>query len=330
MIDYSTYNTKNPFMRPVIEGRGVPNVIKKYSEHVYSLIIDELKDNNISPIILDIVENNVSINRLSIYIEDNKESNKIYAYSQFGTYTPLKGMENPKIIIQFNFKEYSQSNLKRVILHELLHIYEIYNRMSRGVKKDLQWGANNILTTIRNNHNDHFIQYLVYMIYLSFDHEINARTSEVYAILMELNTKDKNLLKNELSNTSAWMYKDSLNSFDYKKHKIDYNKLLEFFIEFNTMVLKKYKTNFNIYKVPVTDRDCLIILKNWSRLFRQKSLYFEKKLIKVIDEVIDDVKMNESAYVYIDDSKEFAQKYVTKFDKLLDRNYKINKLFREE
>jgi hypothetical protein len=60
-------------------------------------------------------------------------------------------------------------DLKRVITHELLHIYEIFNRIIKGSKKDLQWALSKNLMNIRDKYKSKFIQDFIYLIYLSLD-----------------------------------------------------------------------------------------------------------------------------------------------------------------
>ena len=74
------------------------------------------------------------------------------------------------------------------------------------------------------------------------------------------------------------------------------------------------------------------LLKKWTILFKKKSKYFEKKLNKVVLEVITDSKLIESAYIDIDDkilSSNITDKYVLKFDKYLLRESKINDILRQ-
>ena len=192
-----------------------------------------------------------------------------------------------------------------------------------------------ILQNIRNKYKSKFIKEFIFTIYLSLDHEINARVAETHSILMGNKTNDINVLNSQLKKTSAYNYMMDLSSFDKNVYNVDYNEVLSFFTEFNTMVDGKYKNisnKFNLYKIPNNDNDCKELLKKWTILFKKKSKYFEKKLNKVVLEVITDSKLIESAYIDIDDkilSSNITDKYVLKFDKYLLRESKINDILRQ-
>lgn len=329
MIDFSTYTTEDPFMispkNQLFESRGIPNILKEMSEIISSDIIG---NENKFQKIYDFEKNNF-ISSISVEIKYHSDK-EIYATSEFGIYTPVgKRLKGSKISIWMDIQNYDKIDLKRVITHELLHIYEVYNRIIGGSKKDLQWQLNNILIKIRGKYKDPFIRDLCYLIYLSMDQEINARVSETYSILIENKTINKDILIDKLKLTSAWKYSEYLTTFDYKIKTIDYRELIKFFTELNTLVRSKFKEiNFNIYKIPNSEKECKEVLKGWIVLFRKKGKYFQHKLMKIIDEVINDVKMIESSYIQYDESKRLSKKYIFKYDRFLERNSKLLKLLR--
>lgn len=328
MIDYNNYKTDDPFRSVnydlLFESRGIPNILKTISK-------DILKD---------IISSNLPFSKIyhydleklnaDILIDVKSSLNKeIYATSQFGIYTPLgKKLKNCVITIWLN-KDYSEFDLERVITHELLHIYEVYNRIIGGSKKDLQWRLINILHKIRGKYNNKLIKDLCYLIYLSTDQEINARVAETYSILIENKTINRDVLLNKLKLTSGWKYSEYLIDFDYKKYDIDYNELSKFIVELNTSIKDKFNNiNFNIYRIPNSEKECRDILKAWSSLFKKKGIYFQSKLSKIIDEVINDVKMIESAHIEYNEDNILSDKYILKYDIFLERNSKLLKILR--
>ena len=81
-----------------------------------------------------------------------------------------------------------------------------------------------------------------------------------------------------------------IKNFDYNKYNINYDKCLEFFTELNQNIKPKLINKFNMFEIPKNNTDINNILKEYKKLFYKKSIYFENKLIKVIDEVVKDVK----------------------------------------
>ena len=116
-----------------------------------------------------------------------------------------------------------------------------------------------------------------------------------------------------------------LKNFKPDYNNIDYDNLIEFLTDFNLEVILKYKNtlNFGIYKLPKSEDDCKGILKKWCYLFRKKSKYFEDKLLKVVDEVIDDTNLDNSSYI-----SKVGEKYILKYDISIERDVKINKILR--
>lgn len=327
MIDYSQYTSEDPFRKvnfdSIYESKGIPNLLKSLSIRISNDIIGNEEKFTKSYNIEDSMFN-VSF---TVSIFDVKRRD-IYANSNFGIFSSNK-MKNSNINIYLDISNYEKIDLKRVITHELLHIYEIFNRIKGKSKKDLQWGLSKILMSIRNKYSSSFIKDFIYLIYLSLDHEIGARVSETYTILMELRTFDKSILENELKKTTGWKYSNDLLNFNDKLYQIDYNEFLEFLIELNTLMNSKYKNlNFNIYKIPNSTNDCKEIIKGWKSIFQKKGKDLQSKLLKIVEEVMADVKMIESSYMELDNSLIGTGKtpYVLKFDKYLERESKINKI----
>lgn len=325
IINYSEYRSQY-FEDPIsnrklkeeinllFESKGIPNILKGLCDS----ILEEISNGSV------LISRDYDFDKFktNIYIEIKPHSKKtIYAVSEFGIFTPIGNrLKEVKITIFLDKDNYDIIELKSVITHELLHIYEVYNRIINKTKKDIQWQLNNTLLKIRNKYDDDFINDFSYLIYLSMDQEINARVSETYTILIDQKNYDRDILINSLKLTNSWKYSEYLINFSLDKYNIDYDKLLNYLIDVNTLMNKKLNNlNFNIYKIPNNIKDCKVILKKWITLFKKKGMKFRSKLIKIIDEVINDVKMIDSAIFYNNKLK---------FDKLLERNSKILKLLR--
>jgi hypothetical protein len=316
-MKYLNYiDTKDPFMKPINEGRGVPNVLKEILDILFKKALESIK--NPSPISMDFSYQNFNVKNLYLSFK-NVKRNEIYAYATFGIYS-LGYLKSPSINIELDFSNFSELDLKRVILHELLHIYEVFNRIKGGTKRDIQWGLGKSLMNIRDKYRgDRFISDLIYLIYISLDHEINSRVCETYIILMELKSSDRKILIEELEKSSAWKYKNYLRDFKTDNYDIDVERLSDFLRDLSQNILKKYSINFNLYKNPSVG--------NWISLFRKKSRYFENKLMKLIDEVVNDIEMISTSYVDIGDGN-LSERYFTRFDPILwelSKNFKRNR-----
>ena len=201
LYDYSKYSTENPYEdRIIFEGKGIPNVLKFFSNKINNSI--DLSKNKL---LFNLDESDFKLKDLKLEII-NQDRADIYAYSRFGSINN-DILENAEIVISFNFNHYLRDELKRVILHELLHVYEIYHRMKNKVGKKIQWDLNNELMKIRNNYvNDNFISNFIYLIYASLDQEIGARVAETYSILIEERSKDKSYLLTIIKKNKSMEY----------------------------------------------------------------------------------------------------------------------------
>lgn len=330
IVDYSEYISINHTqvirdMARVDEGYGVPYILKPISSELFDKIENGIK-NNIYSFKISVDESyttrgdnyNEPITfdfKADIIINVTNENRiDIRATSKYVPFT---------INLKFNTESYNKLELKRVVLHELLHVYEVYFRMKNN-EKSLQWSINSILYDEKFDiyKRDRFIDDLCYHIYLSFNHEIGARVCETYIVLMDIMSDNKGILEG-IKNTSAWIYKDYLKNWNIK-YKIDYELLLEFLIKLNNVILKKFKLNNRIFRIPKDYKDCDKILKEWQVIFKKKSKYFEDKLLKVIDDVIIDVRLINNTIV-----KENNREFIKIKPKDFIRQSRINKLFRD-
>lgn len=301
-FNLNNYNSDNS---PILEGKGVPNSIKrlglKISDDIINYINDEMPLEK-----YNLLGKEVGIKLSNQNIDD------------------IRGLSKPyEIEFKFNFDTFNEENLKRVVYHELLHMYEIIKRISNNSKDKLQWDINNILRRVEIKYNDSFISDLCYLIYQSFDHEINARVSDVHPHLISINTTDKDTLINYLKKTKSWNYKELLQNWKPEFQKANWINLIEFIDDFNSTVLNRYPNlNFNIYKIPNSQEDCKKIINDWVKLFRKKSRYFESKLIKVVDEVIKDIKYNNNSTLV-----ENNNKWSIEVDNFTKRDLKIESIF---
>lgn len=280
-IDYSKYSyITGLYQDPYIyEGKGIPNVLK----WLYKKIFEDLISNN--NITINVDEPDFKLKNLNIYFGNE-------SYSTFGKFKN-NYLENAEISIK---KEYSEKEIKRTIIHELTHIYEIYHRIMNKTDKHLQWDILQLLQfLIKKYNNDQFLKDLSLMIYSSTDVELNATISQIYPYLIDLKTDNKDEIEKELKKTLTWTRLIELKHFNYKDYNVNYDKCIKYFEFLNSNI--KTNQNFNLFKIPENKKDVIDILNNYQKLFKKKTDYLEKKINKVIQEVIIDVKqLNESYF----------------------------------
>jgi len=300
IINYNKYSTDNPFEDNFLfENRGIPQTLKWLVDDIFN----KLKNKTYH--LFDVDESDLKLKNLHVKYH-NKPIKEILARSRFGVFVPdmFRGkitsytLNGASINVYFDFDNFDIKDLKSVILHELLHIYEIYKRYLNKTNKDLQWQVNNQLQKIRNKYtSDEFLKEFIFILYLNFDFEIGARVAETYSILIEERSNDYNKLKGILKSSTAWQYMNDLKEFDYNNFDINIKNSINFFSELNNKISPN--KNFKIFKIPKNEEEVKNILKNYQKTFNKKSDLFKKKLLKIIDEVIIDVDKlnNENSYV---------------------------------
>jgi hypothetical protein len=263
----------------LIESKGIPNWIKyKVNE-----IIQKVEDNK--------YDNVLNVDELDYPL-----------HIQIGHYNI------PQATASFNSKSkifeikintvkcISLEEIKRNLSHELLHIHELNHRIKNNVTKKLQWDLNLNLSKLKSYRSDPFLNFFMTFLYFTLDHEINARISELHTILISEQTKDVKHLKKCIEKTN--IYKNIQDLKIYVNDKTKFNNIknlhIYFFDDLNQInTIQK----FNIFKSPTSINDVKRILKLWDNVFLKKIKKYETKISKVIEEVITDIKIIESAYI---------------------------------
>ena len=326
IIDFTKYNSysSNPKWL-MIEKFGIPNTLKE----LFDIVYDKVKNLNLI-IFINYTSNDIVLKDLVIKI--HKDSNDMYGTSTFG-----KKVDDYLQYCEINIfltSVYDEEIFKKIIMHELLHIYEIFQRIKKCSNKNLQYELNVIIKSIEKKYSSKFIGLFTYLIYLSLDHEINARVAETYILLMNRNSENYSELKEYLEKTISWSYIKLLKNFNFEILDINYLELKNFLIELNSNLKNKLPTiKFNIYDIPKDKSDVIKILKKWTFLFKKKAYVYEEKLTKIILEVMNDTKMNRLSYkkenidFYINNG--YGELYTLIEDNNLKRKSKIFKMLRK-
>lgn len=289
--EYLKYNTDNPYEDSYLyEGRGIPTFLKNEIDNIFNIIKNDLSKQSY---FFNLDYENIKLKNLNIFlIKENRTD--VYGSSTFGELESYF-LVNAKIIIRYN--SFNEKEIKRVLLHELIHIYEIYKRIINKTDKKLQWQSINYLQKIRNKYSeDIFLSNFILMLYISSDHELNAIVGQLYSILIELRTTDNELLNKELKTTKTYKRFLDLQNFNFKNFNINYDKCIEFFKEYHTYLKTISDKNFKLFKTPNNKEDIIILLDRYQKLFNKKSIYLENKISKLINEVINDVNILNESY----------------------------------
>jgi hypothetical protein len=280
IIDYNSSNIWNDYL--LNEGKGIPNILKIISNHIYTHINSDIN----GEFKFSFNYNDFKFKDLTFKLE-NSIIKEIEGFALFGDM--IGGYStNSIIILRLNMNNYIETELSSTILHELVHLYEIFNRIKNKTKKDLSWKINNRLQEISVKYkSDKFLRDFSFLIYLSTDNEINAMVSEVYNILLEERTTDKNILLNKLYETSSYKKMKNLKDFKIEYYKIDLNLTYNFLTEFNNKINQILLQKFNLYNLPQNNE--ISILKSinlYDKLFKNKAIIFEQRLISGANKIL--------------------------------------------
>lgn len=273
------------------ESRGISNFIKKLSTIISGRIFKELENNSNSY--------NIEIPIDFIEIDKIKSLNIKIVMIQRNYHCKFYNNGNSKLndlVLEFDLPNKSDLNyyyLHELIVHELTHLYEYYNIITKEMEFPLYDRIKkSLIKTIKQDDFDIF-SYFRNLVYLSLDNELNARVSQTYQLLSFYKIDDKEKLNNILKTTHIWKKYKEIDNFNPKKYTsdlieilgIDFTKIL--INDFNTE-LKNNSIDFTFIKNVDNEEDIIKYFNNWKKRFRYKLKKHIYKLDKIIDEVILD------------------------------------------
>ena len=168
-----------------------------------------------------------------------------------------------------------------IILHELKHVYDLYNNINQtSFNKVIH--NNGLISYYKNNK---WIVDFLNINYLAFSHEVDARLRMIYDKLSYLKIYDKEILEKEFEKT--YMYKSGLMIKNFDSNNIinntDFKTLLQFTNDFIFNVLKQNKILKN-------KNDLYTFYLNIENKFHDIADKFFIEANKIIDELILDIK----------------------------------------
>jgi hypothetical protein len=268
----------------LIEGKGIPNTVKNVANRIVNgktmFTIDYI-DLKVNDFIVDLNFSNTKYNQANIRI-NNMNGNII---------------DKATLKLDIKIDDLGSSEIKRLLTHEVLHLYEIYQRTQKNnYKVGLEWHVSDILQRIKSKYaiKSQAIYDFTMVLYLAFEHEINARVAETYSVLIETRNDDKKYLYEILRRSNAWNCAEKIENYKPVLLPTDYPIFKDLFNELNSNI--NNTKDFIVYKTVVTDSDVDDILKQYTKYFDKKARNFKRKMIKVITEVIDDINRIEEQY----------------------------------
>jgi len=282
-----------------LEGRGISDEIKEYSDFITSLF-----ENKNDKFQLDLDYGNFPLIdlRIEYILTDRYHSVCDPSFSSI----KKNKLHDILITIEIDKNNVDLIKIKGILSHELTHIKEFFeiqkNIEKTGVDiKPHYIKIRNIYSNLKIDKDKSYYKF-IYLLYLSLDTEMNARISQVYHYLYELNINDEDDLFEKLKEHQNWKYMEMLNNFNVDNFIEDnISEInLEGLIKITNDLVKKFK-QFNLNK----HSKLLSFIKDVSNLDDVKSLYddfasyFNKKSEKhikkfrfIVKEVIEDLNGN--------------------------------------
>lgn len=304
----------------LLEAKGTPDSIKSYvdkfkSEYTPAILdlISQMKDADISSYSLEgdhfefellderfplrylFVKSTITLDPTMDGIEINGgiKSDLIKGAGPLGTNMVMNIVANPEV---------SESDvdyeLDSFLTHEITHIYEKFKRGGDFGNKNINQGIQSVLSS----NLPAVWKELLHNVYETFDHEVNARVSQVSKkadllrqrgmgvdyILSQLKGEEEWKILNKLEDFSTGQYVAKINSFlrdkGYDKQGITYEGFI-----------KHYRGKFNelLSKGDITPREQALISKTnnldplefiqfWENEFKKEAENYKRRMLKAI------------------------------------------------
>lgn len=189
----------------------------------------------------------------------------------------------PLLKLEIYFTEFDddfERYIKSVVLHEMVHIYQVYNMRSK--KMDSNWHIGNTIISTKNKINNVYVKQLSNILYRASEHEIMAQLHQYFLYISEYNKPYPYIFD----------IQKSLSEFDTSKYVIDADFIKDLNIfryvynkrtEINKPNNKYYRNVSFVWKKVITYDNVHKFLK-YVEDFVGKSLLFLNKKMKRVEE----------------------------------------------
>jgi hypothetical protein len=272
-------------MNKINESRGTPSIIKEVFNEIKNDLDNILKSNISNSIFIDIDKSSL-INNKQVSLKSN-----LKILLEFTNITQYNGNINFLTCIKSDFKDCIISlsipkdpDKKRVyksLLHELTHLYEIYQ--VKDIFYSTSWQKSISLSQFDRTEIKPYIEYFRDIFYISLPHEIRATISSVEIFLISLFTKDIDILRNELKKTTEWNRYESIRDFD--PEQLSYNLINDYNSNNVIRMLNIFNKINNIDFILKKESDILRYFKGWKKYLNRVSEKMYSKIEKKIIEI---------------------------------------------
>ena len=298
------------FIEYILESKGISDICMEYKNNIWEDFYNKIKeillrtnDNNYGNITYNFNNNEFIVNNLMIDIYINKYDENICNARFIGSNSIVKNniFYNPRIEFKIYYKKFNKQffrYIESILLHELLHCYQMYKLENKKMPNSWQYGS--ILSKLRNGiqskNND--IDKIIDLIYYSLDHEINAQLHQYYDHI--LNGQEYNKIFDIKNSLRDYIIPSNIN-----KEFIDLIKKLVFNYK-NSLKTKSPNINFNnnksLWSYDLDNNNIESFLRKLKRYFTNSANYLDKK-IKQIDKKLEN-------YEHIDYSMKLTEEQI--------------------
>lgn len=274
------------------ESKGTPSLIREIFNEIKEKL-DEILLSNLDDQLKINIDKNININNKLINFKSNLvikiKYHDINEYNGNINFMECFESDFSNCEIQlFIPKNPNGTRAYKSLLHELTHLYELYQ--VKDIFLSSTWIKSKKIVDFDRVKLNSFIGYFRHLYYISLPHEVRATLSsiEIYLVYISTNlmTKDINILKHNLEQTTEWgRYKEILN-FDADSY---YHKIInDFGIENSIRMFSIFNKVNNIKFKINTDDDLKIYFKGWEKYFQKVSKEMKKKIDRKISDIIID------------------------------------------
>lgn len=182
-------------------------------------------------------------------------------------------------------------NVYKSLLHELTHLYELYQ--IKDIFDKTSWRKSMNLNIYDDEiKSSGLIRYFRDIFYASLPHEIRSNLSSLGIFLIGLRSKDEKYLRDELKKTTEWSRYKAISEFNPKNYLIDL--LNRYDLDFIINSFNIFNKVLEISANPIVNKEQLLrYFNNWKRYFSDISKKYKSKIDSKIKDVI---KNDENEY----------------------------------
>jgi hypothetical protein len=276
------------------ESKGTPNILREIINDNHEEMNKYISSGKTTAFFLEMDKNT--------YIEQTKNKRKfkckLHIFFNFTDDIYYNGninfeqcidskFEDCEINITIPKKDTNKLKVYKSLLHELTHLYELYQIKDFFEKSSWIKSRNlNTFDIIGKGINNGLIRYFRDIYYSALTHEIRANISSLEVFLFGLQSKDEEYIRRELISTSEYNRYHNISSFDPEIYINDLmNKYgLSFIIRSFNLFNKILNINININNKDDLNR----YFKKWKKYFTKISKEYKSKIDSMIKDLLKD------------------------------------------